>query len=49
MVNFLNQNGASGSISAADLVTDPSKYKNYLMAGSYIRPFEVSLSTTINF
>ena len=49
VVNFLNQNGASGSISSADLVTDPSKYKNYLMAGSYIRPFEVSLSTTINF
>lgn len=49
VVNFLNQNGASGSISAADLVTDTSKYKNYLMAGSYIRPFEVTLSTTINF
>ena len=49
VVNFLNQNGASGSISSADLVTDPSKYKNYLMTGSYIRPFEVSLSTTINF
>ncbi len=49
VVNFLNQNGASGSISAADLVTDPSKYKNFLMAGSHIRPFQVTLSTTINF
>lgn len=49
VVNFLNQTGATGSISAADLVTDTSKYKNYLMSGSYLRPFEVSLSTTINF
>lgn len=49
VVNFLNQNGASGSIGAADLVTDTSKYKNYLMAGGYIRPFEVTLSTTIRF
>lgn len=38
-----------GSISAADLVTDTSNYKNYLMSGSYIRPFEINLSTTINF
>lgn len=49
VVNIFNQSGATGSISAADLVTDTSKYKNYLMSGSYIRPFEVSLSTTINF
>ncbi len=48
VVNIFNQSGATGSISAADLVTDTSKYKNYLMSGSYIRPFEVSLSTTIN-
>jgi hypothetical protein len=49
VVNFLNQTGATGSIGAADLVTDTSKYKDYLMSGSYLRPFEVSLSTTINF
>ena len=49
VVNFLNQVGATGSISAADLVTNTSSYKNYLMSGSYLRPFEVSLSTTINF
>jgi len=49
VVNIFNQSGATGSISAADLVTDTSSYKNYLMSGSYIRPFEVSLSTTINF
>ena len=54
VVNFLNQVGASGSISAADLVTKTDalykKYSNnYTMVGSYLRPFEVSLSTTINF
>lgn len=49
VVNLFNQSGATGSISAADLVTDTSNYKNYLMSGSYIRPFEVNLSTTINF
>ncbi len=49
VVNIFNQSGATGSISAADLITDTSKYKDYLMSGSYIRPFEISLSTTINF
>lgn len=49
VVNIFNQSGATGSISAADLITDTSNYKNYLMSGSYIRPFEVSLSTTIRF
>ena len=49
VVNIFNQSGATGSISAADLVEDTTPYKNYLMSGSYIRPFEVSLSTTINF
>ena len=49
VVNLFNQSGATGSIGAADLVTDTSAYKNFLMSGSYIRPFEVSLSTTINF
>lgn len=49
VVNIFNQSGASGSISAADLVTNTTKYKDYLMSGSYIRPFEVSLATKINF
>lgn len=49
VVNIFNQTGASGSISSADLITDTSAYKDYPMAGSYIRPFEVSLSTTIRF
>ena len=49
LVNFLNQKGCSGSIGAADLIEDVSAYKNYLMAGSYIRPFTVEFATHINF
>ena len=48
-VNLLNEKGCSGSIGAADLVEDVSEYKNYLMAGSYIRPFTVEFATHINF
>ncbi|MCH4147652.1 MAG: 2,6-beta-D-fructofuranosidase [Prevotella sp.] len=48
-VNLLNEKGASGSIGAADLLTDVSAYKNYLMAGSYIRPFTVEFAAHINF
>lgn len=48
-VNLLNQKGASGKISAADLVEDGSSYKNYLMAGNYIRPFTVEFSANIKF
>lgn len=48
-VNLFNQKGASGSISSADLVTDTSAYHNYLMAGSYIRPFTMEFAAHINF
>lgn len=48
-VNILNTKGADGSISSADLIEDASSYKNYLMAGTYIRPFTVEFSTRINF
>lgn len=48
-VNFFNEKGCSGSIGAADLLEDVSAYKNYLMAGSYIRPFTVEFATHINF
>ncbi len=49
VVNFLNQTGVTGSISGSDLMTDASKYKNYLMTGSYIRPFTVEFKTSISF
>ena len=48
-INFFNQKGASGSIGSADLVEDVSAYKNYLMAGTYIRPFTVEFAAHINF
>lgn len=49
VVNILNQKGCSGSIGSADLIEDVSAYKNYLMAGSYIRPFTVEFAAHINF
>lgn len=49
VVNLFNQTGAKGDIGAADLVTDKTPYINYIMAGSYIRPFEVSATATIKF
>lgn len=48
-VNLFNQKGCEGSIGAADLLTDVSAYKNYLMAGTYIRPFTVEFSTRLTF
>lgn len=47
VINFLNQSGAQGSISAADLVEDASGYKNYLMSGSFIRPFTMEFGVKI--
>ena len=47
ITNLFNQRGAKGDIGAADLITDTSKYHNYIMSGSYIRPFEVSFSMSI--
>ncbi len=44
VINILNQSGAKGAIAAADLMTDVSILKHYLMSGSYIRPFTVELS-----
>ena len=47
VVNILNQKGASGSIPSADLITDPSLYKNYVMAGTFIRPFTFEFTTKL--
>lgn len=49
LVNLLNQKGASGSISSADLVEDASDYVDYVMAGTFIRPFTVELGVNVNF
>jgi len=48
LINLLNQKGASGSIAAADLLEDTSKFTNYLMSGNFIRPFTVELGVNIN-
>lgn len=50
VINIFNQKGASGSIAAADLLTNVAAYNHgYLMSGQYIRPFTVELMTSINF
>lgn len=49
VINILNQSGAKGTINAADLITDTSILKHYLMSGSYIRPFTVEASVRVSF
>ena len=49
VVNILNQKGVSGKIASADLITDPTPYKNYVMAGTFIRPFTVEFTTKLSF
>ena len=49
VINFLNQTGAQGNITAADLVEDASLYDNYLMSGTAIRPFTVEFGVNISF
>ena len=47
-INLLNQRGVSGAINSADLVEDPTPYKNYLMSGTFIRPFTVEFGVNID-
>jgi len=49
VINLLNQTGAKGSISGAELITDASRYQNFLMAGQYLRPFTVEFSLGARF
>ncbi len=49
VVNFLNQRGASGSITGAELITDPSPYYDKYLTGSYIRPFTLEASLNFRF
>jgi len=48
-VNVLFQNGAKGSIDVADTITDASLLNDYVMSGSYIRPFTVDFMLTYKF
>ena len=49
VVNFLNQTGASGSISGSELMTDGSIYNGAMMSGSYIRPLTFEMKAAIKF
>ena len=49
LVNVLFQDGMKGSVSIADTITDVSLLNNYLMAGTYIRPFSIDLKYTFRF
>lgn len=49
IINLLNQKGASGQISSADLVEDSSAHNNYLMAGTFIRPFTIDFGVRWDF
>ena len=48
-VNVLFQNGSKGSIDVADTITDASLLQNYVMSGSYIRPFTIDFLLTYTF
>ena len=51
VVNFLNQTGATGTISGAELISasEASKYDNHWMTGSYLRPFTVEFGAKLTF
>ncbi|MCR5004027.1 MAG: hypothetical protein K5984_06630, partial [Bacteroidales bacterium] len=49
VVNFLNQTGISGSLDAADAITDTSLLKNMYIAGTYIRPLTFNIAVTYKF
>lgn len=49
VTNILNQSGAKGSISGADLVTDDSPYYGNVIAGSYILPFTCKFDLNFHF
>ena len=49
LVNILNQRGASGSVAAADLMTDTSALRHILISGSCIRPFTTELTLRLTF
>lgn len=51
VINFLNQTGATGTISGAELIpaSEAYKYNNHWMAGSYLRPFTVEFGAKLTF
>lgn len=49
VVNWLFQTGPKGSIDSVDTISDPADLQGILMAGKYMRPFEVDLSISYKF
>lgn len=51
VINFLNQKGAVGTISGAELLSkeEAGKFKNHYMSGSYLRPFTVEFTASLKF
>ena len=51
VVNFLNQKGASGTISGAELLgkEEAGKFKDHYMSGNYLRPFTLEFSASLSF
>ena len=49
VTNLFCQSGANGSIAAANTITDSSLLRGYETAGTFIRPFTLSLSATYTF
>jgi hypothetical protein len=49
VVNLFFQNGISGTLDAADTITDNAMLSGLLITGTYIRPFTVNLSVNCRF
>ena len=49
ITNLFNQTGAKGTISGAELITDPTPYYNKPRVGAYIIPFTTQFSVNLNF
>lgn len=49
VVNFLNQKGASGTISGSELIgpEEAKRFNGYVMSGRYLRPFTVEFGASI--
>ena len=49
VVNFLNTTGPAGNVPGSALITDGSQFAGSLIAGTYIRPFQMEFGLNINF
>lgn len=51
VINFLNQKGASGTISGSELISkeEAAQFNNTYMSGTYLRPFTIEFSASIKF